>query len=415
MIDVWTGNIKDTAYLFYQGKGSTQIHAAKYTGKQPIITTTGEEVVYYKSDVYAFPPQQAWLYPEIPEVNRNPLFTTSSSFHKVKEIFITPKSDYQSYKPFYPTNEDGSIDRYTIDSSKSSLGQSTDIAAHKKKYDEMTKCINVKKKVLFGVSRGAKTTFSALALNEYKDINLCVLEGVPGTIRGLFKSYFSAWIGKLLYNKVIAYLFLGRQHKTDKAMQARAHVDKFPNNVPLVITSSRKDGVVPHKISMRLALRVAAKRIKAMEQGEDVAPVYFLQLDHSGHNQYTKEIDGKRYQNFLHAVYKKHNLPYINEFATQGECEFATAELTKGNLQEQVKQQVRFWDQRENRQAIRTEALQTISNRYATGDLTAREVKMCIEMPLFFKHRNPSFFNTTTAQKKLEMLEGQLPVIGSGI
>ncbi|MFC3909471.1 hypothetical protein ACFORL_10365 [Legionella dresdenensis] len=401
----WKGDLDSTYYLFYQGKNTFQTQAANYTGNQTVITTTGEAVRYNQPSILAFPPNRLWLYPEINEINRESKFSLTRIKLWLKNIQIRNRKP-DDYQPPYPINESGRVKNFSVNPALASLGQKTDISNHARKANALSAAVGPDKKtVYYGVSRGGSTTFVSLAMNRYPAA-LCVLEGAPASISGLFKVYFSRWLGKLLYNKFIAYLFLGRQHVAEKNQQARAQVEQFPLDVPLVIVSSRNDGIVAHKSSFSLALRVANHRIQAIENGAtNVQPVYFLQLDKAGHNSYfdTRTYDGIRYQNFLHAVYRKHNLPYVEEYADRGECEFITSELTQGVLRPQVILQREFWQNREERKATRNKAYDSLHAKNVT--LPLRAISMAAEMPLFAKHRSClSFFNRTATQKNLDRL-----------
>jgi hypothetical protein len=144
----------------------------------------------------------------------------------------------------------------------------------------------------------------------------------------------------LIYNSPFTKLFLGKQHDRNKSAQAQAYADKFPMDVPLVIISSKADSTVPHDNSLKLAQLVAANRLKAKNTGASPAPVYFIQLDKPDHNEYSlitkfpEEVS--RYQNTLHAIYRRHNLPHIQAFAEKGEEHVKDAILTDGFLAGQM-------------------------------------------------------------------------------
>lgn len=412
---VWTGNTDNTAFIFYQGRDSSQVHAAKYLGNNKMGTTTGEVADFRGKGILTIPPEKLWVYPEIREIDRHVKFGLLSRFkHWVQGMqVVRPEENGEQldYTPLYPQNQSGSVHRYSVSNSRRSLGQKTDIKSHKKRYDSLSQHHpEINNVVVYGVSRGAATTFASVAENNYKNVKLCVLEAPPASIRDLFKVYFSKLLGKILYNESIAALFLGKHHKTGKQHQALGHVANFPNDIPLVIISSQKDTTVHHKNSLKLALAVAAKRIDAQSRGEAIAPVYFLQLDKSDHNDYCingSSEDPERYQNFMHAIYKKQGLPYVEEYAIQGEQTLKTAVLTDGLLKEQIKFQSEFKNDKPARKTIRNQALESIRTEINTLDTAdkARVVNICAAMPLYCKHRNRhTLFGKTDTLKKLETL-----------
>jgi pimeloyl-ACP methyl ester carboxylesterase len=406
----WSGNLDRVSFVFYPGRSSTQTQASKYIGNQTLITSTGEIAYYPPNNILTMPREALWVYPSLTEIDitptyaLNPILPFKRWWQGIK-IQTGPKD----YTPLYPTDEAGSFRHYTIDHAACSLGQATDIADHALKIEHLKKTIpDIQDIILYGVSRGAATTFSALATHQYEDVKLCVLEGVPSSMSGIFKSYAKHRdIGKLAY-QYLGPTFLGGQHKTDKASQARAYVKNFPNEVPLLIVSSIEDEVVPHENSIRLALRVAAKRVKARDEGKTVAPVYFLQLDTVGHNHYTTHDseDALRYQSCIHAIYKQLKLPYIETYAEQDHSILDVSELTNGKLSEQVRFQMWYWEDKDNRSLIREEALNALKHSLAAPDITdktrTRMRNIANAMPLYTKNHTSRFsFWQTPAQKAL--------------
>jgi hypothetical protein len=398
----WSGeSLNDTAFLFYSGNRTTQTQAIRFIGNQRMKTTTNEVVYYHQPGLLTMPVSRLWVAPEMDEVCRHPswFFGACAQFEQwwMNGVSVDDSRHVLDYEPLYRTDESGSVVHYGLYNEARSLGQITDINAHQRKYQALVETMHPKHIIAVGVSRGAATTFSAIANNDYDNIKLCVLEGVPSSIRALFKSYFSHRMGSYLYNDWTAYWLLGHQHRTDKTQQAFGYVERFPNDIPLVIISSQKDGVVPHEVSVKLALRVAAKRLLAQDKGEHIAPVYLLQLDYVGHNDYARcdKPDGIRYQNFMHAVYRAHHLPYIEEFALRGESELFCADLTAGALMQQVCYQGMFKTNKSERHAIRQQALASFYEQRQTWDdvTKARATQICRYMPLHHKPLEQGWFS----------------------
>lgn len=411
----WIGDLEKTAFIFYQGRNFSQLHACKYVGNHPIGTSTGEIATLISTQgIAAIPREKLWVYPEIQEIDRHArlgLLTRLKHWFIGIEVLGPKANATLDYIPLYPQDESGSLHHHSVFNSLRSLGQTTDIVDHGKKFSSLVQHHKeINNIILYGVSRGAATTFSALADNQYPNVKLCIIEGPPASISALFKSYFSSFLGKLLYNNFVSSLFLGKQHQTGKENQAMARIATFPNDVPLVIISSQKDKVVPHKNSIKLALGVAAKRILAQENGEEIAPVYFLQLDSAGHNQYSLSNgsnDALRYRNFIHAVYKKHHLPHIEEYAIQGNSEIKTAKLTSKYFKHQIAFQAQFKSQKTARKAIHEEALNNMAQ--ILNPLAAEEKKriisICSKMPLYYKQdKGFTLFGKTNSPKQLEAL-----------
>lgn len=387
----------EVSYLFYQGRDNTQAQAVKYTGNHPIRTTTNEVVYLNRPTIYNLPAHRLWVYPEIGEIHKGFPYAVINRAKQLwrRGIRHDKTGTYDASPPMYPCDEPGSVYHYRVDKSKASLGQVTDITAHYERYKALesafqqgefrAKALDV---VVYGVSRGATTTFNALSAYpvDYKSVKLCVLEGPPATVSSVIKAKVGRRLGKFLYRHLGAFVF-GDEHQVTREHQAIASVGKFPKHVPLVVVSSQKDEVVPHKNSLNLAWGVAAHRIELIDKGEDdIAPVYIIQLDEALHNDYTYGSDGARYQNILHAIYRKHGLPHVAAYANAGENEVSIIELTRGPLATQVIFQrsfKRLSGQPEARTQLRQEALEafygTLYNQHQKTD-SPDEVKRLTQL-----------------------------------
>jgi len=431
----------ETFYLEYHGLHASQTQFTRYTGNHPMMTSTGEIARLNHQGINTIQHTHLWTYPEIKEIKRIKqwgIFSRFSTWYAgVKVMPAADNADPDLAPASCPVKEEGSVYRYSIDSKYSSLGQNTDIDAHYEKYKAVTSPATNPRHhaqnnvVLYGVSRGAATSFVSLATHkaDYKQVKLCILEGPPASISGVAKSFlwFFRALGKFLYRS-LAWLFLGSNHKTGREHQAVGYVDKFPDDVPLVIVSSKQDGVVNHKGSLNLALKVAANRIEKIknatsdEERANIAPVYILQLDKSGHNDYAVGKERERYQNVIHAIYKKHDLPYVPEYAEKGEQELDVAELTRGVLKSQVAIQHDFKMNKNERGNIRTHAALNFHNDVfkqllpteqsdkpevtKNKEILHRAVSICSSMPLYGKNINGSFFGgASQACKQLRRME----------
>lgn len=414
---------QNTMYLFYQGRGNSQAAVSRFLGRNRFYTTTGE-VSYSKKPILTMPYHKVWLYPEIDEINKTPPLGGWFSLRWLKKTEIIVEAGNLNYQPLYPTNETGSLRRYTLRSKNISTGQNTDIQSHKKRFDAlMDKRLghplpdNV---VLYGPSRGAATSFVALAKykNVYKNIKLCVLEA-PWTSYTSLAKYFFGWIGKWLYRLGILKLVLGWRHQVSPKQQPKAYVKDFPDDVPLVVFSSKLDKAVPHKSSLNLALAVAAHRIKKIAAlGDDevakqnIMPVYFIQLDNSQHTlSLGRSKDKLRYQRCLHAIYKKHNLPYVKEYAEKCDENFEQFELTRGVLAPQVSLHDLFKKTKiaEDRKKIQIKALCQLKTTHTLRQKNDdRALEICKYMAPYRKSTPRfCFFGQPTLQQEVTQLQSR--------
>lgn len=403
----WSGDLDDTAYLYYQGMNASQTQATRYVEGNTLVLSTGEVATCRQSGVNTIPRARIWLFPESQEVQRHTkIGATGRLEHLIHGIKVKRPKDLP-YQPMYPTNESGTLHHYSINPNQCSLGQKTDIRDHKLKFDALIQANpNIRKVVLYGPSRGAATHFSALAEHQYKLVKLVVLEAAPSSMSGIIKSYAARipglrGLGKYLYNKTLASIILGNQHVFDKKSQARGHVESFPTHVPLVVISSLKDGIVPAENTIRLALRVAAHRINSRDREQ---PVYFLLLEDAGHNTYS---NSQRYNNFIHAVYKRHGLPFDERAAREGEKDLEKADLLEEPNRSFVIEQTKFWRDKPHREAIRSEAFDQLAKLRRTKKVDNRQLDVFQLMPLFSKPIEHSlyFFPRNPVQSKLKALK----------
>lgn len=397
----WQGSLSDTSWVYYQGRNSSQTHAARYIGNHYLATTTAETAQFQPPTIFTIPRESLWLYPEIPEVDKTPKeacnsWSLSSAYFAIKRYFqnTTVRRMSTDYTPLYPQDEDGSLKYYQVDHQQCSLGQETDKQAHKARVLNLQKHRPQNKKtIIYGVSRGAATSFAALADNHqhYQNIKLCILEAPPESMQDIIQSYLkNQSLGTAVYQNFGQYI-LGAQHSTKPSAQAGGHVAHYPNHIPTVIISSVVDEVVPHQNTLRLALAVAAKRLLATQQNQaEVAPLYFLQLDSASHNTYISRDskDGTRYQSFIHALYKKYDLPHIESFANNNKENSELVNFTSPLMAPLVLAQQQYWDNKSSRQSIRDKALKNLTHCVKTNTQLSIEdklrlIKLATAMPLF--------------------------------
>lgn len=412
-----------TLYLFYQGVNNNQTALTRFIGPHLMYTSTGE-VGYSRRAIHTIPRDNAWIYPELDEIDRTP--TSGGVGHLLllqRGISVKRTKDMYEYIPPYPTDEAGSVSWYGIHRTKASLGQETDIANHQKRYAAMMNPefghALPEDVVLYGVSRGAATSFAALSKNKhlYQNVKLCILEAPPATISSVIKNYLGL-IGKWLYIRKFLNAILGKKHRPEKQSQAIAYVNEFPDHVPLLIISAKDDPVVPHKGSLNLAMAVAAKRIKKIEAlaGDStkiaqIQPVYFLQLDQGGHSVSVSNAESsKRYQSVVHAIYKKHGLPYIEAYACACVDDIAEFELTRGVLTTQVALQDQFKNNKdkERRESIQKAALDDLRHIHATNKgHDYRSLEICTNLSIYRKSLEHCFFGKTALQKEIDCMKNE--------
>lgn len=297
--------------IFYQGMSGSQTQLAKYTGKKGFISSTGENVVCPTAiDIVMNP----FIGPEIKDVNLQP-FASYRSYPL--DFILTTKSRAANWWfgiEVSPSSnpvakyDNGSVYSHSLYLYNISVGQTTDIDSHFRKYQswEQQKCSTNDSVILFGVSRGAATTFNAMAEFNYQNVKLIVLEGCFFSIGDIMpRTYY--WPFSQMVEPALS--FFGSYDP--KGPSPATNIERFPESVPVVFISSKIDNTVPYVSTCKLAAALHAK-------GKN--DVYLLTLEKSQHPSYMFDDaeDRRKYEIFMHAIYKKYNLPHNTYLAEQG-------------------------------------------------------------------------------------------------
>jgi len=208
-------------------------------------------------------------------------------------------------------NNSHSVATHWINPFKVNVAQDTDVAICKAKIDEAIAQESNKpqKVILYGVSRGSATVFSTCARHYSEQIAAVVCEGVFDTVNNIlvYGNLFSRLkIGLLKYSKLTNFKADGISPITS-ALQ-------MPKDVPIALITSIVDEVVPHQCTLNLY-----KKLREL----GYTKVHILILKTSKHDVYPTGDEKEIYEAFIHAFYKRYNLPHIAKFAADGEKVFA--------------------------------------------------------------------------------------------
>jgi len=204
------------------------------------------------------------------------------------------------------------------------FAQDRDLSNHKRKFDACAQIYPNIPKILYGVSRGAATTFRACAqrADDYADVRLVILEGCFDNVSHNLKARFPTLCSFTgVHYLMHETLTLITSYKKDGGSPLD-DVARFPKNLPVAFITSEADDVVPAECTKELV----AALVKAGHK-----EVYFLRLKASSHSKYMmdNEADAAAYQYFVHALYKKYNLPYIEAYAQQGQALVGESHVVK--------------------------------------------------------------------------------------
>lgn len=312
---------KDVQTVYYQGVNASQAQVAKYTGKRGFRATTGEHVICKKGfDVI----EHAFIGKELDEVQlkrvRNKKHAQVKDFFRhpirvIEECFnsLAENKAYDITVDEAPEDLEFTVTAHTICIGRMSMGQARDIAEHKARYDLCVAQYPDSDIILFGVSRGAATTFNACACNHYdmNKVKLIVLEGCFDSVANAAHNsqLFLGW--HKLAKKFVDKLGSLTQFKDEGIAPIKLIAD-FPEQVPVLFVTSKKDIIVPVTSVLNVAHGLK-------ERGKN--PVYLLVLERSSHPKYMMDNakDTAMYRDCLHALYKQLDLPYIPAYARSGE------------------------------------------------------------------------------------------------
>jgi len=312
-----------TVTVFYQGMNSSQVQAARLVGKEGFVYPyTGEKV----SDPRALDCIiNLQVYPELAEIELfNPqissrfwyLFRPYAVIWLLGWYFTHWKNGTRIEPIQHDTqqkNATASLGAHIVDLKKVNIGQTGDIAEHKKRVDLCRQVHPRSDIVLYGVSRGSITTFSAYAQEQYEGVRAVVLEGcpsaIPDVVNARYGSWYNLWIPSL-YNRFITRICA----HDPKGLSALKCVEQFPKKTPVLFITSEKDKTVPAVCTKNLAQKLT-------EAGHN--DVYCKMLTNSSHCGYCfdDKNDANDYQNIVHAFYKKYDIVGYNEQYAQAGAE----------------------------------------------------------------------------------------------
>ncbi len=300
--------------VFYQGMNNTQAQAARLVGKKGFECPYTNEKVTNKYALECI--LNLTVHPEIEEIEL--LDTTVPRWHYLLRPYtslwlgLTTLSHRYNGTQFEPLSDairtsTQSLGSYAVRVWDINLGQTKDLAEHKKRFESAHATHPDAGIILYGVSRGALTTFNAYATEQYKGVKAVVLEGCPSAISEVIqvsKGFAAHWLYEQCANYFCAH--------DPKGISALACVDNFPKQTPVLFITSKKDKVVPASCTVGLAQKLA-------NSGHE--HVYCLVLEECSHIGYCwdDQDDAKNYQNVVHAFYKKSDIAGYNEaYAKEG-------------------------------------------------------------------------------------------------
>lgn len=307
--------------IYYQGILNSQVQCTKYIGPQTLPITTGE-IAWCTRNINAMlhpfiGVELDDVHPACPDQKQRWYHYLNPSHWITFWLYKRSQCDnkYATITIENPTPEkklSHTLSHHSVALTSLCFGQERDIMNHKRRWDSCQKQFSQNPKILYGASRGAGTTFNALSYyrTQYTNVALVILEGCYDTIFNTLSDRMTPFAKKLGLHKKIHSLISIFTDYNPLGISPLKSVSTFPEKIPVVFITSKIDSVVPPQRTRHLAQTLAAR-------GKN--DVYLIELSHSTHKGYTVDNvdDRKLYQNALHAIYKKYELPYIQEYAEE--------------------------------------------------------------------------------------------------
>ena len=140
---------------------------------------------------------------------------------------------------------------------KTGLPNESDIEDHKNKYNLCKSLSHGEKIILYGVSKGASTTFSSMCINKYSDIALVILESCLYSYHDLLKKEYG-FFSEAIYLSINYFQpNLARENTSPGFL-----VEEFPENVPVAFIISKKDEM-NYDSTIKLANKLKRKKKKS--------------------------------------------------------------------------------------------------------------------------------------------------------
>ena len=165
--------------------------------------------------------------------------------------------------------------------------------------------------ILFGSSRGASNLTIFAGLHDISYVKAMVLESPYYTMDNVIQNGMNqlhlSWL-PLSYGQSLAEFIFKKYSRC--GMSPAKVLDSIPKDIPILIICSKEDQRVPYASSINMYKKL---RLSGHEH------TYILILDHGRHAKIICDVDGQKYQEVVHAFYKKYNLSYSSAHADSGE------------------------------------------------------------------------------------------------
>lgn len=305
--------------LFLHGLHAGPLQAAKYIHKHT-ASATGETILSRWAINVLSEPLVAPVFGEISLRNRK---TDSYSKSVVCGITYLIDKKILGYEVQEKTSSTGfTLAGRGLNIFNNNFGQRADLDVIKLAYETQKNSYPDDKMLVWGCSRGAAAACTFVC-TESTDVahhvQLVVLEGCFDSSVSVIEKRFKRF-GKGGIKRIKSF-FEKRTYWRENGISPLAVLDRWPDNVPVLFVTSRKDTVVPMECTIN-----CAKKVKELKPNVDV---YLLVLENASHAGYAIDnyADRVLYENVVNAFYQQYGWKHDAVKAALGSRELEKIKL----------------------------------------------------------------------------------------
>jgi alpha-beta hydrolase superfamily lysophospholipase len=206
---------------------------------------------------------------------------------------------------------------WRVNFTQTGLGQYNEIMGLKSAYEQTTQKLkaqneNVQDLVLIGMSRGATTILNFMGLHKPNNVKAVIVESPFDSTHSIAKNMLQRiYLDKLPGLQTVAHYIISLifwQHGV-AGISAIDSVEYIDKDMPILFVCSRQDALVTIESTISLYK-------KLRESGHHNVHIFIT--DQGRHGRILHGDDGHKYQQVVHAFYKKYRLAHDAALASQG-------------------------------------------------------------------------------------------------
>ncbi len=204
-----------------------------------------------------------------------------------------------------------------VNFTQTSFGQHNELSCLQKAYEKALHSAEESEDlIIVSLSRGAVVACHFLALYQPKHVKLAILESTFDSLESVLEKRFTSSA-----SRAMAHAFLNCHMPFFKykriGIKPIQVADKINKDQPILFVCSQEDTTVPAECTINVY-----KKLRNLGYQH----VYLLVLKHGKHAKLINGPEGQMYQDVVHALYKRYDLPHEATFAERGQEVLATCQ-----------------------------------------------------------------------------------------